>query len=125
MRGFFPTRASSEVGASLELQGCELTIEFFKSVRELLFPCSVFSSRTLPIELDPREAQGLGAAHELGVDPFAPTLGEALALLLALFHLFGDTRLCVNQTFTSITHTCIISGALPTSDVDSAGGATK
>jgi hypothetical protein len=50
----------------------------------------------LAIEFNPCEAEGFGPAYELGINSLPPSLGQALALLLALFHLFGDTRLCVN-----------------------------
>lgn len=80
----------------LRFQRGKLAVELFEGVRELLFPSGIPGGRALAIEFNPCEAEGFGPAYELGIDSLPPSLGQALALLLALFHLFGDTRLCVN-----------------------------
>jgi hypothetical protein len=80
----------------LQFQRGKLAVELFEGVRELLFPSGILGRRALAIELNPCEAEGFSPTYELGIDSLPPSFGQALALLLALFHLFGDTRLCVD-----------------------------
>lgn len=78
-----------------------------QGLRQLRAPMRVRGQRELPLDLLAGEFQRLDGSLRFWIADLPDDSLRSLAL--QLFHALLDPRLCVNQTFTGITHLCVSS----------------
>jgi hypothetical protein len=85
------------------LAGRETLVDLGEGRLNLLLPHGVRCRRGLALELGTSQTQRLDCAGPLGVGSLLRA-STAAPFGLSLFHLFLDSRVCVDQAFSGVTH---------------------